>query len=129
MKLKLTFSNLRVPLPSKSSGAPDVSYTLGLRSIISNNLEPHVEALAKEFTNIPIWRTGICKIVMKAKNSANFPTLISSFMTFWPPIQRTNPIAKKNEKLITVVLPTLTFTRFIATSRTLADAPSNFLSS
>jgi len=56
---------------------------------------PQVEARAIELIIQPIWRTGICKMVMNARNCASWPRLISPSMVFSPPIHSTSPIATK----------------------------------
>ena len=67
---------------------------------------PQVEARAKELTISPSWRTGICRMVMKVRNEASVPTVISPAITLLPPTQSTRPMAAKNEKVMALVLIT-----------------------
>ena len=48
---------------------------------------------SKEFTVMPICLTGICRIIIKAKNSTSVPKLISPERTLLPPTKITTVIA------------------------------------
>ena len=92
----------------------------------ANSRVPQVEARANELTIRPSWRTGICRMVMKVRNCASVPTLISPAITFSPPNHSTSPMAAKNEKFMALVLPTRMSTRCLARSSASCLARSNF---
>ena len=64
---------------------------------------PQVWPRAMALTSSPSWRTGICRMVMKVRNEASVPTLISPAFTLLPPTQSTSPMARKNEKFMALV--------------------------
>ena len=66
---------------------------------------------ATEFTVHAIWRTGICRMAMKARKDANSPMVSAPASTFSPPTHSTRPMETKKAKVIVVVLLTKTSMR------------------